>query len=77
MLNLQRSNEGSDIKLKQMNKRVQKDKFSALEYGLWYLKTKEDANLMNSIDVDSDQFLFIKRPSFKTTYGDKNRNYRR
>ena len=35
-------NEGINIILKQANKGIKKDKFSAFEYGLYYIKTEED-----------------------------------
>lgn len=41
MLNLREENEGINIILKQANKRVKKDKFSAFEYGLYYIKQEE------------------------------------
>ena len=41
MLNLREENEGINIILKQANKRVKKDKFSAFEYGLYYIKLEE------------------------------------
>ena len=42
MLNLREENEGVNIILKQVNKGVRKDKFSALEYGLYYIKHEEE-----------------------------------
>lgn len=42
MLNLREENEGVNIILKQANKSIKKDKFSAFEYGLYYLKQEED-----------------------------------
>ena len=42
MLNLREENEGINIILKQANKSIKKDKFSALEYGLYYIKQEED-----------------------------------
>ena len=42
MLNLREENEGVNIILKQANKSISKDKFSALEYGLYYIKQEED-----------------------------------
>ena len=42
MLNLREENEGVNIILKQANKRIPKDKFSAFEYGLYYIKVEED-----------------------------------
>ena len=42
MLNLREENEGVNIILKQANKGIKKDKFSSLEYGLYYIKQLED-----------------------------------
>ena len=42
MMNLREENEGVNIILKQANKQVRKDKFSAFEYGLYYIKTVEE-----------------------------------
>ena len=42
MLNLVESNEGTNIILKQDNKSIKKDKFSAFIYGLYYIKKQED-----------------------------------
>lgn len=42
MLNLVEENEGVNIILKQSSKSIKKDKFSALEYGLYYIKLEED-----------------------------------
>lgn len=42
MLNLKEENEGFNIILKQATKGIPKDKFSALEYGLYYVKKTED-----------------------------------
>jgi hypothetical protein len=43
MLNLREENEGVNIILKRANSRIQKDKFSAFEYGLYYIKQEEDS----------------------------------
>ena len=43
MLNLREENEGVNIILKQANKSIKKDKFSALEYGIYYIKQEEDS----------------------------------
>ena len=43
MLNLREENEGVNIILKRANTRIQKDKFSAFEYGLYYIKQEEDS----------------------------------
>lgn len=42
LLNLREENEGINIILKQANKGIPKDKFSALEYGIWYIKYYEE-----------------------------------
>ena len=42
MLNLREETEGINIILKQANKGIKKDKFSAFEYGLYYIKHEED-----------------------------------
>lgn len=43
LLNLREENEGINIILKQANKGIKKDKFSAWEYGLYYIKLEEDS----------------------------------
>jgi hypothetical protein len=42
MMNLREENEGINIILKQANRSIKKDKFSAFEYGLYYIKQEED-----------------------------------
>ena len=42
MMNLVEDNEGVNIILKQSNKGIKKDKFSAFEYGLYYIKLEEE-----------------------------------
>lgn len=44
MLNLVEENEGTNIILKQANRGIKKDKFSAFEYGMLYIKREEDRN---------------------------------
>ena len=43
MLNLREENEGVNIILKQASKSIKKDKFSALCYGLYYIKQEEES----------------------------------
>ena len=43
MMNLREENEGVNIILKQANKGIKKDKFSAFEYGLYYIKQEEES----------------------------------
>ena len=42
MLNLVEENEGVNIILKQSNRSIKKDKFSAFVYGLYYIKKEEE-----------------------------------
>ena len=58
MLNLREENEGVNIILKQANKSVPKDKFSALEYGLYYIKQEEDSKRKRKSRRFSD-FMFM------------------
>jgi hypothetical protein len=43
MMNLREENEGINIILKQANRGIKKDKFSAFEYGLYYIKQEEES----------------------------------
>jgi hypothetical protein len=42
LLNLREENEGINIILKQASKTIGKDKFSAWEYGLYYIQQEEE-----------------------------------
>ena len=42
MLNLREESEGTNIILKQTNRGIKKDKFSAFEYGCYFIKQEED-----------------------------------
>ena len=42
LMNLREENEGINIILKQANKNIKKDKFSALEYAVYYIKQEEE-----------------------------------
>lgn len=58
MLNLVEENEGVNIILKQSSKGIKKDKFSAFEYGLYYIKQQEDRrSKRKKIDI-SDMMFF-------------------
>lgn len=58
MMNLIEEHEGAHIILKQNNKKIKKDKFSALIYGLYYCKIEEDKNARKKKRNISD-FLFF------------------
>ena len=58
MMNLREENEGVNIILKQANKGIAKDKFSAFEYGLYYIKLEEDSKRKRKRTRMSD-FMFM------------------
>jgi hypothetical protein len=58
MLNLRAKQTGKDIVLDRINKGIQKDRFSSLEYLLWYVRQIED-NFENNSDDDDRQYVFI------------------
>ena len=58
MLNLVEENEGTNIILKQTNKKIPKDKFSAFEYGMYYMKQEED-RLKKRKKRDISQMMFF------------------
>ena len=61
MLNLVEENEGVNIILKQTSRGVKKDKFSAFEYGLYYIKQEEDKNKKRKTRNISDMMFFTSR----------------
>ena len=61
MLNLVEENEGVNIILKQSSKSIKKDKFSAFEYGLYYIKLEEDRNRKRKKRNISDMMFFSQR----------------
>ena len=54
MMNLREENEGINIILKPANRGIKKDKFSAFEYGLYYIKQQEDNKKKKKKFVASD-----------------------
>lgn len=58
MLNLVEENEGVNIILKQSSKSIKKDKFSAFEYGLYYIKQEEDRRKKRRKRNISDMMFF-------------------
>lgn len=61
MLNLAEENEGVNIILKQSNRAIPKDKFSAFEYGLYYIKQDEDKKKKRKKRNINDFMFFSKR----------------
>lgn len=58
MCNLIQENEGANIILKQSSKKIPKDKFSALQYGLYYCKLQEDRSTKRRMR-DLSGFMFF------------------
>lgn len=58
MANLREENSGVNIILKQVNRRIKKDKFSALCYGLYYIKQEEDSKRQRKKFRPSDCMFF-------------------
>ena len=58
MMNLREENEGVNIILKQANKLIKKDKFSSLEYDLYYIKQEEESKKKkHKMDVSKLMFF--------------------
>ena len=58
MMNLTEENEGINIILKLVTKSIKKDKFSALEYALYYIKQDDDRRRRRKKSRISD-FMFF------------------
>lgn len=58
LMNLREENEGVNIILKQANKRIGKDKFSSLEYAIYYIKQEEDSKRKRG-KRDFSQWMFM------------------
>ena len=58
MMNLVEDNEGTNIILKQSSRGIKKDKFSAFEYGLYYIKQEEDKNKKRKKRNIADMMFF-------------------
>ncbi len=58
MMNLREETEGLNIILKQANKRIIKDKFSAFEYGLYYIREEEE-NKKRKKNRRMSEFMFM------------------
>lgn len=58
LMNLREENEGINIILKQANKRIKKDKFSSLEYGLYFAK-QEDSKKRKKKKFNAKEWVFM------------------
>lgn len=61
MLNLVEENEGLNIKLKQSSRSIPKDKFSAFEYALYYIKKEEEGRKKRKNRNISQLMLFSSK----------------
>ena len=61
MLNLIQDNDGAHIILKQSSKKIKKDKFSALIYGLYWCKLQEDKRGRRKKIDPNDLMLYSKK----------------
>lgn len=61
MLNLIEDNEGVNIILKQNSREIKKDKFSAFEYGLYYIKKDEDRKRRRGHRGIKEMMMFTRR----------------
>ena len=59
MMNLREENEGINIILKQANRGIRKDKFSAFEYGLYYIKIEEDSKKRKNRKFNAKDWMFM------------------
>ena len=59
-LNLVEENEGVNIILKQSNRSIKKDKFSAFIYGLYYIRYEEEISKKHKKRNISDFLFFTK-----------------
>jgi hypothetical protein len=58
MMNLREENEGINIILKQANKGIKKDKFSSLEYAIYYIKQEEDSKKKQRKRFNASEWKF-------------------
>lgn len=69
IMNLQYKQSGNTTKIKQISRSINKDKFSALEYGLFWIYLEEQKNKINSktesIDLSS-LFSTYKKPKIRS-----------
>lgn len=64
MLNLKKAGEGGNTTLKQISQGVKKDKFSALEYGIWYARQLELKNKNNGNITKDMSFCTASKSTF-------------
>jgi len=60
MMNLREKRDGKNVVLEKANSRISKDKFSAFEYGLYYIKILEDNDKKKRGKYRASDFMFYK-----------------
>jgi len=68
IMNLEYRQAGNETKIKQISKSISKDKFSALEYGLYYIYLQEQKNKIKkeTVDIDLSELLSVfKKPNVR------------
>ena len=58
-MNLREKREGKNVVLDRANNKVPKDKFSAFEYGLYYIKILEDNDKKKRGKYKASDFMFF------------------
>jgi hypothetical protein len=59
MMNLREKRDGKNVVLEKANNRISKDKFSAFEYGLYYIKILEDHDKKKKGKYRASDFMFF------------------
>jgi hypothetical protein len=67
VMNLEYVNSGGKTKVRRISKSIQKDKFSALEYGLWYIHGLEKKNRarLSEKAFDPNAMFLARKPKLK------------
>lgn len=64
VMNLEYKQSGNDTQVKGISKAIPKDKFSAIEYGLWYIHLEEKKNQRRKREVyDPSQLFMFRAPT--------------
>lgn len=63
IMNLEHKQKGNSVEVKQISKRIPKDKFSAFQYALWYVHLKEKKNRQKQ-EENIDDYLFFMQSGF-------------
>lgn len=74
IMNLEHIQKGNkDIEVKQISRKIPKDKFSALEYALWYIHLQEKKNKQRKQEVFNPADMFMVRQPSSTRSNNRSR----